>query len=78
MDIAHFVSRFAAQFEETPADFFKADTAFRDAEEWDSLIALAVIAMADEEYGVKLTGDDIRNSVTLTDIFEKIKAKKSA
>ena len=76
MEIEKFVSQFAAQFDVTPAESFKADSNFRETEEWDSLIALSIIAMADEEYGVKLTGDDIRNSVTINDIFEKIKAKK--
>ena len=76
MEIEKFVSEFAAQFDDTPAESFKADTNFRETEEWDSLIALSVIALADEEYGVKLTGDDIRNSTTINDIFEIIKTKK--
>jgi acyl carrier protein len=78
MEIEKFVTSFAEQFEETPAESFSADTKFRDIEEWDSLVALSIIAMADESYGVQLTGDDIRASVTIADIFEKIKAKKAA
>jgi hypothetical protein len=31
--------------------------------------------MADEEYQVKLTGDDIRVSKTVAELFEKVKAK---
>jgi len=76
MNIEKFVGEFAAQFEDTPPESFKADTIFRDTEEWDSLVALSVIALADEEYGVKLTGDDIRSAATINDIFEIIKAKK--
>lgn len=78
MEIEKFVAKFAEQFEDTTTDGFTADTKFRDIEEWDSLIALSVIAMADDEYGVQLTGDDIRASVTIGDIFEKVKAKKEA
>lgn len=78
MEIEQFVARFAEQFDETPAEAFTADTNFRDTEEWDSLIALSIIAMTDEEYGVQLTGDEIRASVTIADIFEKIKAKKAS
>ena len=76
MDITTFVSNFAAQFEDTPAANFNASTIFRDIEEWDSLVALSIIAMADDEYGVKLTGDEIRNATTVQDIFEVINAKK--
>lgn len=76
MEIKKFVGEFATQFEDTPAESFKADTIFRETEEWDSLIALSIIALADEEYSVKLTGDDIRSASTINDIFEIIKAKK--
>lgn len=76
MELTTFVTNFAAQFEDTAPDTFEADTQFRNIEEWDSLVALSIIAMADEEYGVKLTGDDIRNASTVQDIFEVIKAKQ--
>ena len=76
MEIETFVSHFAAQFEDTPAESFTASTNFKETEEWDSLVALSVIAMTDDEYSVKLTGDDIRNSLTIQDVFEIIRAKK--
>ena len=76
MEIEKFVGQFAAQFEDTPAENFKSESNFRDIDEWDSLVALSIIAMADDEYNIKLTGDDIRNSATIKDIFEIIKAKK--
>ena len=76
MDINGFVDNFAAQFEDTPADAIKAETAFRDLDEWSSLIALSVLAMVDEEYGVTLKGDDIKNATTVQDIFNAVVAKK--
>ena len=75
MDINGFIENFAAQFDDTPADQIKADTKFRDLEEWSSLIALSIIAMVDEEYGVTLRGDDIKNSTTVKDIFDAVAAK---
>ena len=72
-----FIEKFAAQFEETDTSKFTAQTRFRDEiEEWDSLIALSVIAMVDEEYGVVIKGDDIRKSQTIKDLFNIVKAKK--
>jgi acyl carrier protein len=44
-------------------------------DEWSSLIALSVIAMADEEYDVALKGDDIRNATTVEDLFNLTKSK---
>lgn len=76
MEINEFIENFAAQFDDTDAAEFKAETVFKDLDEWSSLIALSVIAMADEEYDVQLKGDDIRNSKTIKDLFELIKSRK--
>ena len=75
MEIKEFVENFAAQFDETDANVFTAETRFRDLEEWSSLIGLSIIAMVDEEYDVTLKGDDIKTSSTIQDIFEKVQAK---
>ena len=76
MDINAFIDNFAGQFDDTPADQIKPDTNFRDLEEWSSLIALSIIAMVDEEYGVTLKGDDIKNATTVKDIFDRVVALK--
>ena len=75
MEIIEFVENFAAQFDETDASVFTAETRFRDLEEWSSLIGLSIIAMVDEEYDVTLKGDDIKTSNTIQDIFEKVQSK---
>ena len=75
MEIKEFVENFAAQFDETDASVFTAETRFRDLEEWSSLIGLSIIAMVEEEYDVTLKGDDIKTSNTIQDIFEKVQSK---
>jgi acyl carrier protein len=75
MDMNTFLRNFADILDDTDATLIQAETVFRDLEEWDSLTALSLIAMADEEYSVKLTGDDIKSSNTLQDVFEIIKTK---
>jgi acyl carrier protein len=77
LEINSFIGHFAEQFENTDPSSINADTNFRELEDWDSLIALSLIAMADEEYNIKLTGDDIRSSKTVSDLFEKVKDKIS-
>jgi acyl carrier protein len=76
MELNLFVKNFAEIFEETEAGLFKPSTKFRDIEEWSSLLALSVIAMVDEKYNVSLTGDDIRKSLTLEDLYNIVKEKK--
>lgn len=73
MEIKDFLKNFAEQFDETAPEDLTAETNFKDMEEWSSLTALSVIAMVDEEYNVTITGEDIRNSSTIEDLFNKVK-----
>lgn len=75
MDINSFVEKFASLFDNTDASMISADTNFRSLEEWDSMIALSLIALVDDEMGVRLTGDDIRSSNTVSDIYKIISSK---
>jgi acyl carrier protein len=75
MEINEFTQNFAAQFDNTVASEISSETRFRDIEEWSSFTALSIIAMVDEVYHIKLTGDDIRKSGTINDIFEIIKSQ---
>ncbi len=76
MDNQQFIELFAEQFDDTPADTFSENTEFRQLDEWDSMVALMVIAMIDEEFNVKITGDDIRNSNTIADLIAIVASKK--
>lgn len=70
-----FVELFAEQFDETDPKTIKADTMFHEIEEWSSLIGLSVIAMVDEEFDIALKGDDIKNAVTVEDVYNNVVAK---
>jgi len=76
MELQEFITNFANQFEETDSSVFTKDTVFKNLDEWSSLLALSIIAMVDEEYGVALKGDDIRSTNTIEDLFEIVKSKK--
>lgn len=75
MELNEFIEKFAEQFDETDASEIKADTFFKELDEWSSLIALSVIAMVDEEYDVTIKGDDVRNSTTIEDLYNVVKSK---
>ena len=75
MELNEFVENFADQFDDTDASEIKAETVFKELDEWSSLIAMSVIAMVDEEYDVTIKGDDIRNSNTIEDLFNLVKSK---
>lgn len=73
--LEEFVKLFAEQFDETDASEINATTAFHDLDEWSSLIGLSVIAMVDEEFDIALKGDDVKNSVTVEDLYNKVMEK---
>ena len=75
MEIKKFIENFAEQFDDTELSEFKPETVFHELDEYSSLIALSIIAMVDEEYGVALNANDMSSSVTIEDLFNKVKAK---
>ena len=54
MDINSFIELIADQFVNTAPDEFKPDTRFLELEEYSSLIALYIIGVVFEAYGVSL------------------------
>ena len=75
MELNEFVAHFAEQFEDTDASVFAPETKYHDLEEWSSLIGLSVIAMVSDEYDVTLKGNDVKNSVTIEDLFNIVKER---
>jgi len=75
MELEKFIQHFAAQFEETETSKFTAETKYKQLEEWSSIMALSIIGMADEEYEVRIKGDDIRNSQTINDLYQIVKSR---
>ena len=75
MEIRDFIANFADQFDETDASEIMANTEFHDLEEWDSLIALAVLNMTEKKYGKKVTFDEMKKCITVEDLFNLIASK---
>lgn len=71
-----FVVLFAELFDDTDMSEIKASTEFHELDEWSSLIGLSVIALADEEFDVALKGDDVKNAVTVEDLYNTIISKQ--
>lgn len=75
MNLKEFVEKFAAEFDETPAEEFKSDTDFKALEEWGSLTALSIIAMVEENMDKLITGAELRSVKTIEDLYNLILAK---
>lgn len=76
MELNTFIINFTNQLDPTPIEDLTGETTFGELEMWDSLTALSIMAMVDDEYGVNITGDEIKKSNTINDLFEIVKNKK--
>lgn len=72
MTIDKFIEAFAAEFDETPKDVFSPFTDYKSLDEWNSLTALSIISMVDEEWGKTITGADLRSNKTIQDLYDYI------
>ena len=77
MEIKEFIQNFADLFEVTPIESITPETVFHNLDEYSSIIALSIIAMVDEEYGVALSGNEMKAAVTIEDLFNIVKSKQS-
>ena len=50
----------------------KEDTVLSELDEWDSMSRLSVIVMMSDEFGKTITGEDVKQYVTVNDILEQM------
>lgn len=74
MDIQNFIQNFAEQFDDLNVELTP-ETRFREVEGWTSLVALLVITMVDDEYGVVLPPEEMRKTNTIQELFDLINSK---
>jgi acyl carrier protein len=77
MDINEFIKNFAIQFDDTEIAEFKAETNFRELDEWSSLISLAVLNMVEKKYGVKVLFSDLREISTIQQLYSFVEKNKN-
>lgn len=75
MELNDFIENFTEQFDDLDSVYLNSETRFKELDEWSSLVALSLIAMVDEVYNITMTGEDIRASATVGELFERIKNK---
>lgn len=75
MELKEFIENFAEQFDDTDASEILANTEFHELDEWGSLTGMGVIAMVKTTYGKTITGKEIRECVTVEDLFNLVASK---
>ena len=72
MELQKFITNFASQFDDIDDIELKADTRFRELEGWNSFLALSLMAMIKSEYNVAVTAQEMRDAVTVQDLYNII------
>lgn len=75
MSLQEFIEVFAGEFDETPAEAFTPSTVYKELEEWNSLTALSIISVVDDECEKTITGADLRACSTIEELYNLIKIK---
>lgn len=70
MEIKDFIKIFAETVEIEDMSSLEGTTKFRDLDEWNSLAALSVISMFEDELGKDLTVTDFRKAQTIQELYD--------
>lgn len=76
MEIKEFIENFVDQFDDLEVEQVKPESVMRDFDEWSSMIGLSLLNMSEKSYGVQLTFDELRNAITVQDLFDTIAKKQ--
>ena len=76
MKIEKFVADMANAIEIDPAAL-SVETEYKELANWDSMAALSMIAMIDDDYSVSVGGDDLEKSKTVKDLWELVEKRMS-
>ena len=74
--LEQFVDKFQSAVDFQDPVELSGTTELASLDEWDSLAALGVIVLADMEYGVTLTGEDLKKASTIGDIHALVASRK--
>lgn len=76
MELNDFLKNFADQWDDTEASELTAECEFHELEEWSSLVGLAILNMIAKKYGVKIAPMELKNCVTIEDVYNLVESKQ--
>lgn len=73
--LEQFTQKLLNEYEDESALTVKATDKLRETEFWTSMHALITLAFVNTEYGVTLTGEELRSAQTIADIYQMVSSK---
>lgn len=75
ISINEFIAKLEEEFEELEPNTLKAETNYREIDNWGSMHALIIIALVDTEFDVSLSGAELRETNTIQDLYNLVQTK---
>lgn len=75
LQIETFMSNLVASLDDVNESAAKPEANFDAFASWDSLAALSVIVMINTEYGVEVSGTELKSCTTLSQLFNIVRSK---
>ncbi len=72
MEVKDFIKDFENALDNVEPGTLSADTRIHELKQMDSLGVLSIIAMMHKKYQTKIKGGDIKNALTVSDLFNLI------
>ena len=73
--IEEFIQKLELEFETITSGTLKPESVLRESIDWNSVHALILIAFVNTEYDVVLNANDLKNIVTINDIYNMINSR---
>lgn len=73
--LEQFTQKLLNEYDDEAAKSVKPTDKLRETEFWTSMHALITLAFTNTEYGVTLSGEELRNAQTITDIYQLVSSK---
>ena len=77
MNIHELINYIETEFEEIENGTLIPESSIRDIEGWSSMHALILIALIDNNYDILLTGEELKNALTIQDLYDVILKRKN-
>jgi acyl carrier protein len=74
-DISVFIKKIEGEIEGLTPGALQPGSNFRELPEWSSMHALIIIALAETEYNISITGEDLRKCQVVQDLYDIIKSR---
>ncbi|MGM9698312.1 MAG: acyl carrier protein [Prevotella sp.] len=64
-----FIKKMESLFPNTPVEEISADAEYKYFDDWSSMASLQLIAMVEDDYGIIISSEEIRNADTIEELY---------